>query len=94
MRNHMLQTFIKKPLRYLQKKRLTALSAPVTIRECAEAVLQALEWQVPIVYPAGTFQGASRKTIDATRFLKATLWLSRHNFVSRVGACVVSRKRD
>ena len=52
-------------------------NAPVTIHECAEAILQALEWQVPIVYPAGTFQGASRKTIDAARFLTGTNWRQR-----------------
>ncbi len=49
-------------------------NAPVTINECAEAILEALEWRVPITYPAGTFQGAPRKSIDARRFVEAAGW--------------------
>ena len=48
--------------------------APVTIHECAEAILEALDWRVPITYPAETFQGALRKSIDAARFLGVTSW--------------------
>jgi GDP-L-fucose synthase len=59
-------------------------NAPVTIHECAEAILEALEWRVPIIYPAGTFQGASRKTIDATRFKFNTYWSHRMNLIDGV----------
>jgi GDP-L-fucose synthase len=47
---------------------------PVTIGAAAEAIRTALGWNVPIVYPSGTFQGASFKSIDAKRFLGATGW--------------------
>ena len=49
-------------------------NAPVTIQECAEAILQALDWRVPITYPAGTFQGARVKSISAENFLDICQW--------------------
>jgi GDP-L-fucose synthase len=52
-------------------------NAPVTIGRCARAVLAALDWQVPIVHPAGSFQGAGFKSLDSTRFLAATDWRPR-----------------
>jgi len=47
---------------------------PVTIGEAAQAIRQALGWHAEIVYPPGTFKGASYKTIDSSRFLGATGW--------------------
>jgi nucleoside-diphosphate-sugar epimerase len=48
--------------------------APVTIGACAAATLRALDWPVPIVNPAGSFQGTSFKSLDSGRFLAATGW--------------------
>lgn len=49
-------------------------NTPVTIDACARTICDALGWEAEIIYPAGTFQGASYKTLDATRFLDATGW--------------------
>jgi GDP-L-fucose synthase len=59
---------------------------PVTIGEAARAVREALGWSGEVVYPAGTFKGASYKTIDATRFLQATAWTPRVRLVDGVRA--------
>jgi GDP-L-fucose synthase len=50
---------------------------PVTIGDAAHAIREALGWCAEIVYPPGTFKGASYKTIDATRFMSATAWRPR-----------------
>jgi GDP-L-fucose synthase len=50
---------------------------PVTIGDVAKAVVATLRWNTEIVYPPGTFKGASYKTLDASRFLKATGWQPR-----------------
>jgi GDP-L-fucose synthase len=50
---------------------------PVTIGTVAAAVVAALDWDAEIVYPAGTFQGAAFKSLDATRFLAETGWKPR-----------------
>jgi GDP-L-fucose synthase len=52
-------------------------NAPVTIGECARAILSALRWDARIVHPLGSFQGASLKTLDSTRFLEKTGWRPR-----------------
>jgi GDP-L-fucose synthase len=58
-----------------ENERLNVSSnAPVTIHDCAKAILDSLGWEVEVRYPSGTFRGASYKTIDATRFLVATGW--------------------
>ena len=49
-------------------------NAPVTIGTCAESVLRALRWPVPISSPPGSFQGTGYKSIDSSRFLRATGW--------------------
>ena len=54
-----------------------AADAPVTIGQCARAVLTALDWRVPIVHPEGSFQGAGYKSLDSSRFLAATGWRPR-----------------
>jgi GDP-L-fucose synthase len=59
---------------------------PVTIGQAAQAVREALGWQAEIVYPPGTFKGASYKTIDPSRFLKATGWKPRVGLVDGVRA--------
>ena len=50
---------------------------PVTIGACAAGVLRALDWEVPMVSPPGSFQGAGYKSLDSTRFLAATGWRPR-----------------
>jgi GDP-L-fucose synthase len=50
---------------------------PVTVGEVAEAILAALQWNVAIEYPAGTFRGTSYKTVDSSDFLAATGWQSK-----------------
>ena len=52
-------------------------NAPVTIGACAKAILAALRWDVAIVSPPGSFQGAGYKSIDSTRFLNETGWRPR-----------------
>ncbi len=52
-------------------------NAPVTIGQCARAILQALEWDARIVHPPGSFQGAAYKSLDSTRLLAATQWRPR-----------------
>jgi GDP-L-fucose synthase len=59
---------------------------PVTIGQAAQAIREALGWQAEIVYPPGTFKGASYKTIDPSRFLKATGWKPRVGLVDGVRA--------
>lgn len=50
---------------------------PVTIGQCARGVLKALDWDVPMVSPPGSFQGAGYKSLDSQRFLAATGWQPR-----------------
>ena len=52
----------------------TTANQPVTIGDCAQAVLRALDWQVPIVHPVGSFQGAGYKSLDSSDFLAAVPW--------------------
>jgi GDP-L-fucose synthase len=52
-------------------------NAPVTIGDCARAVLTALDWHVPIVTPADSFRGTRYKSLDSSRFLAATRWRPR-----------------
>ena len=47
---------------------------PITIDQAARAIVAALDWRQPIVYPENTFQGAHRKSIDSSKFLAATAW--------------------
>jgi GDP-L-fucose synthase len=59
-------------------------NAPVTIDAAARAVLEGLGWNAPVVYPPGTFQGASFKSLDAAPFLEATGWRPRIGLVEGV----------
>ena len=59
---------------------------PVTIGAVAHAIRDALGWKAEIVYPPGTFKGASYKTIDATRFIEATAWKPRVPLVEGIRA--------
>jgi GDP-L-fucose synthase len=52
-------------------------NAPVSIGQCAEAIMQALSWDARIVQPPGSFQGAGYKSLDSGRFLAATDWRPR-----------------
>jgi GDP-L-fucose synthase len=47
---------------------------PVKIGDVASAIIRALDWEIDITYPPGTFRGASCKSIDSSNFLKATGW--------------------
>ena len=47
---------------------------PVTIGDCAKAVLRALDWDAPIVRPPDSFQGAGYKSLDSTVFMNAVDW--------------------
>lgn len=49
-------------------------NAPVEIGQCAQAILEALDWPARITHPPGSFQGAGYKSLDSTRFLEATQW--------------------
>lgn len=61
---------------------------PVTIGEAAQAVRDALGWRAEIVYPPGTFKGASYKTIDSSTFLGKTGWAPRVGLVEGIQAIV------
>ena len=52
-------------------------NAPVTIGQCAAAIMQALDWDARIVQPPDSFQGAGHKSLDSARFLAATDWRPR-----------------
>lgn len=54
-----------------------AANAPISIGEAAEAIRGALEWDVPIDYPTGTFISTPRKVLDSSVFLAATGWSPR-----------------
>jgi GDP-L-fucose synthase len=59
-------------------------NAPVTIGQCAEAIMQALAWDARIVHPPGSFQGAGYKSLDSGRFLAATNWRPRITLIDGV----------
>ena len=59
-------------------------NAPVTIGECTEAILRALDWSARIVHPPGSFQGASYKSLDSSRFITATSWQPRVSLIEGV----------
>jgi GDP-L-fucose synthase len=63
---------------------------PITIGQAAEAIREALDWHAEIVYPPDTFKGTSYKTIDSTRFLKATGWRPKVGLVDGVRAILNS----
>jgi len=52
-------------------------NAPITIGQCADAILHALQWDARIVHAPGSFQGASYKSLDSVRLLNATGWRPR-----------------
>jgi GDP-L-fucose synthase len=59
-------------------------NAPVTIGDCVAGILEALDFPIRAVYPQGTFQGATYKTIDSSRFLAGTGWSPRVDLVGGV----------
>jgi GDP-L-fucose synthase len=60
-------------------------NAPVTIGQCASAILQALKWDARIVHPPGSFQGTGYKSLDSTRLLAATPWRPRVELADGIG---------
>jgi GDP-L-fucose synthase len=54
-----------------------AANSPATIDAVAHTIARTLEWNVPIAYPGGTFQGVDKKVLDSSRFLAATSWRPR-----------------
>jgi len=65
-------------------------NAPVTIDQCARALVAALDWDAEITYPAGTFKGAGYKTLDASRFLAGTGWRPRIGLEEGIEAVVAA----
>jgi GDP-L-fucose synthase len=59
---------------------------PVTIGECVNAILRALNWSPRIVQPPGSFQGAGYKSLDSSIFLGATGWRRRFDLEEGVRA--------
>jgi GDP-L-fucose synthase len=51
-----------------------AANTPVTVKESAQAILKALDWDVPISSPEGSFQGTHYKMLDSSSFLNTTSW--------------------
>lgn len=47
------------------------------IGDAARTILEALDWDVPIETPPGSFQGTGFKMLDSTRFLDRTGWTPR-----------------
>jgi GDP-L-fucose synthase len=56
-----------------------AANTPVTVDEVAQAVKQAIGWNVPSHYVPGSFVGTSRKTLDSSLFLQKTGWKPRYS---------------
>ena len=56
----------------------------MTIGDCVAGILEALDFPIRAVYPQGTFQGATYKTIDLSRFLAGTGWSPRVDLVGGV----------
>lgn len=54
-----------------------AANAPITIDEAAHAILAALSWPAPVIYPEGTFVSTARKVLDSSDFLQRTGWRPR-----------------
>jgi nucleoside-diphosphate-sugar epimerase len=63
---------------------------PVTIGQCARAILDALDWPARIVHPAGSFQGAGYKSLDSSRFLTATGWRPKYGIEAGVRAALTA----
>ncbi len=61
-------------------------NAPVTIDQCARAIVDALRWPATIEYPPNTFRGAGFKTLDAGRFLQRTGWRPRYDLEAGIKA--------
>ena len=61
---------------------------PVTIWECAHAILRALDWPARIVHPEGSFQGCRLQDLDSSRFLSATGWQPRYGIEAGVRAAL------
>ena len=52
----------------------TAATTPTTVRDVAQAVLEALNWKATLTTSPGSFAGASYKLLDSSAFLSATGW--------------------
>lgn len=63
---------------------------PVSIGQAAEAIVGALGWGAKIVYPAGTFRGTARKTLDSSCFLDATGWQPQVDLRTGIGRVLAS----
>ncbi len=67
-----------------------AANLPVTIGEAAHAVLDALQWDVPLDHPPGSFAGARFKMLDSSIFLERTGWRPRVSLADGIGATVLA----
>ncbi len=67
---------------------------PVTVGECARAIMASLDWQADIVQPPGSFQGARHKTLDSTMFLSTTGWRPRVGLQEGVRQTLAANQGD
>jgi len=65
-------------------------NAPVEIGQCAEAILEALEWPARIIQPENSFQGAGYKSLNSEKFLTATGWRPKFSLRGGVAQVLVS----
>ena len=63
-----------------------AAQQPVTVGQTAQAVLEALEWRVPLTSSPGSFEGAAYKVLDSGDFLRGTGWRPRISLAEGLGA--------
>jgi GDP-L-fucose synthase len=69
-----------------------AANLPVTIGEAARAILDALQWDVALDHPQGSFSGASFKMLDSSIFLKQTGWKPRMSLADGIRATVAAEQ--
>ncbi len=55
----------------------TGANLPVTVGDAAKAILAAMNWDVALTSPPGSFQGAGYKMLDSSVFLNGTGWRPR-----------------
>ena len=68
----------------------TGANTPVTVREAAQSILRALDWNVPLASPPGSFQGAGYKMLDSSLFLNATGFRQSKSLVEGVHSVLAS----
>lgn len=64
----------------------TAAEQPVTVRQVAEAVLEALDWDAELITASNSFAGANYKVLDSSKFLSRTAWQPKINLAEGLRA--------